>query len=49
MESWKYLIKMVRHPRVHGYNQRIDIEEILVSEGQGWYVEAEEGFREFIK
>lgn len=49
MESWKYLIKMVRYPRVHGYNRRIDIEEILVSEGRGWYVEAEEGFREFIK
>lgn len=35
MESWKYLIKMVRYPRVHGYNRRIDIEEILVSEGRG--------------
>lgn len=45
MESWKYLIKLVRYPRVHGYNRRIDIEEILVSEGRGWYVEAEEGFR----
>ena len=49
MESWKYLIKMVILPRVHGYNPRIDIEEILVTESGGWYMETEEGFREFIK
>ena len=35
MESQQYLIKMVMHPRAHGYSQRIDVEKILASEGEG--------------